>query len=160
MTEPGPGDLAPDFELETDAGARFRLSEHRGRPVVLFFYPADDTEGCTVENVEFSGLNGAFDELGVSVLGISPDSVESHCRFRDKHGLKAPLAADPERRVIDAYGVWGPKKLYRREYEGLHRTTFLVDADGRIAQVWKVRRIKGHAQAALDAARDLVATAG
>ena len=155
MSGLSPGDPAPDFELDTDSGERFRLSAQRGRPVVLFFYPADDTEGCTVENIEFSQLAAAFGDLGVTVLGLSPDSIEKHCNFRDKHGLTVPLAADPDRAAIDAYGVWGPKKLYGREYEGLHRTTFLIDGDGRIAAVWKVRRIKGHAQAVLEAARDL-----
>ena len=155
MSGLSPGDPAPDFELDTDSGERFRLSAQRGRPVVLFFYPADDTEGCTVENIEFSQLAAAFVDLGVTVLGLSPDSIEKHCNFRDKHGLTVPLAADPDRAAIDAYGVWGPKKLYGREYEGLHRTTFLIDGDGRIAAAWKVRRIKGHAQAVLEAARDL-----
>jgi peroxiredoxin Q/BCP len=156
MTTLGPGDPAPDFELDTDSGARFRLSAHRGRPVVIFFYPEDDTEGCTIENIEFTQLAGEFNELGVAVLGVSPDSVESHCDFRDKYDLKVPLAADTGRAVIDAYGVWGPKKLYGREYEGLHRTTFLIDGDGRVAAAWGVRRIKGHARAALDRARELV----
>lgn len=155
MTSLAPGDAAPDFTLETDSGDQFQLSAHRGRPVVLFFYPKDNTEGCTVENLEFSQLTGAFDALGVAVLGISPDSVKTHCAFRDKHALKMPLAADPERLAIDAYGVWGEKKLYGRTFDGLHRTTFLIDADGKVASVWKVRRIKGHAQAVLDATRDL-----
>lgn len=155
MTSLAPGDAAPDFTLATDSGEQFQLSAHRGRPVVLFFYPKDNTEGCTVENLEFSQLAGAFDALGIAVLGISPDSVETHCAFRDKHALKMPLAADPERLSIDAYGVWGEKKLYGRTFDGLHRTTFLIDADGKIASVWKVRRIKGHAQAVLDATRDL-----
>ena len=159
MTSLAPGDAAPDLTLETDSGDQFQLSAHRGRPVVLFFYPKDNTEGCTVENLEFSQLAGAFDELGVAVLGISPDSVETHCAFRDKHALKMPLAADPERLAIDAYGVWGEKKLYGRTFDGLHRTTFLIDADGKIASVWKVRRIKGHAQAVLDATRDLTGQA-
>lgn len=159
MTSLAPGDVAPDFTLETGSGEQFQLSEHRGRPVVLFFYPKDNTEGCTVENLEFSQLAGAFDALGAAVLGISPDSVEAHCAFRDKHALKMPLAADPERLAIDAYGVWGEKKLYGRTFHGLHRTTFLIDPDGRIAAQWKVRRIKGHAQAVLDATRDLIESA-
>jgi peroxiredoxin Q/BCP len=156
MTALRPGDAAPDFDLDTDSGGRFRLSAHRGRPVVLFFYPEDDTEGCTIENIEFSQLAAQFDALGIPVLGISPNSVESHCSFRDKYELKVQLAADTDRAVIEAYGLWGPKKLYGREYDGLHRTTFLIDGDGRIASVWGVRRIKGHAQAALDGARALV----
>lgn len=159
MTSLAPGDAALDFTLETDSGEQFQLSAHRGRPVVLFFYPKDNTEGCTVENLEFSQLAGAFDALGIAVLGISPDSVETHCAFRDKHALKMPLAADPERLAVDAYGVWGEKKLYGRTFDGLHRTTFLIDAGGKIAAVWKVRRIKGHAQAVLDATRELTGQA-
>lgn len=160
MTILAVGDRAPDFTLETDDGSRFILSKQLGRPVVLYFYPADGTQGCTIENIEFSARAAAFAQAGVGVLGISPDSIESHCRFRDKHDLAIPLAADPERRAIAAYGAWGTKKLYGREYEGLFRTTFLVDARGRIARVWNVRRIKGHAQQVLDAALELVSSAG
>jgi thioredoxin-dependent peroxiredoxin len=150
------GDKAPDFELPTDRGTVFRLSSHRGRPVVLFFYPEDGTEGCTVENIEFTEKLAEFEALGVAVVGISPDSVEKHCRFRDKHGLKAILVADPEHKAIDAYGVWGPKKLYGRAFDGLIRSSFLVGPDGMIAAAWTVRRIKGHAAAVLEAARQLV----
>lgn len=156
MTALKAGDLAPDFTLETDRATPFALAAHRGSPVVLFFYPEDNTEGCTIENLEFSRRAADFRDLGVTVIGISPDTVEKHCTFRDKHSLEIPLAADPDRTVIDAYGVWGPKKLYGREYDGLHRTTFLIDADGRIERVWSVRRIKGHAQAVLDTVRELL----
>lgn len=157
MPQPAVGAPAPDFELMTDAGVPFRLSDHRRRPVVLFFYPEDDTEGCTVENMEFSAQMPEFVGMGVAVIGISPDSVEKHCRFRDKYELKVPLAADPDHIAIEAYGVWGPKKLYGREFDGLIRTTFLIDAAGRIADVWGVRRIKGHAGKVLEAAHRLVA---
>lgn len=149
------GDTAPDFELPTAAGTAFRLSSRRGRPVVLFFYPEDGTEGCTIENLEFSQLMPEFEALGVDVVGISPDTVEKHCRFRDKHGLGATLASDPGRDVIQAYGVWGRKKLYGREFDGLIRTTYLIDGAGKVAAVWVVRRIKGHAAAVLEAARAL-----
>lgn len=162
MTRPAVGAKAPDFELMTDSGEQFRLSAQRGRLLVLFFYPADDTEGCTIENIDFTQRMAAFADLGVTVLGISPDSVEKHCRFRDKHSLKAPLAADEDGKVIKAYGAWGPKKLFGRAYDGVLRSTFLIDAEGRVAKVWAVTRIKGHAEAVLQAARTLVAasTAG
>lgn len=155
MTTIAVGDEAPDFELETDARETFRLSAQKGRPVVLFFYPEDDTEGCTIENLEFTQLKPEFDRLGVQLLGISPDTVEKHCAFRDKYELKVPLAADPDRKVIEAYGLWQRKKMFGNEYDGLVRTTFLIDAKGRIAGVWPVTRIKGHAAAALEAAREL-----
>jgi peroxiredoxin Q/BCP len=147
------GTKAPDFELVTDAGTPFRLSDHRGRPLILFFYPEDDTEGCTIENLEFTALAPEFEKLGLTVLGISPDSVEKHCKFRDKYGLRIPLAADPGHKVTSKYGVWGPKKLFGHEYDGVIRTTFLVAPDGRLASIWKVTRIKGHAEAALAAAK-------
>jgi peroxiredoxin Q/BCP len=150
------GGMAPDFELPTDSGKPFRLSDSRGKPVVLYFYPEDDTEGCTIENLEFTAQMPAFRRLGVKVVGISPDTVEKHCKFRDKHALRAVLAADPERQAIEAYGVWGPKKLFGHAYDGLIRTTFLIGADGGIARVWPVTRIKGHADAVLEAARALV----
>lgn len=152
------GDMAPDFVLESDRGTPFRLSAHRGRPVVLFFYPADGTEGCTIENLEFGQLLPEFEAAGVIVAAISPDSVESHCRFRDRYGLAVPLLADPHRKVIDLYGVWGAKKLYGREYQGLIRTTVLIDPAGRIAAMHPVRRIKGHAARVLIEARVLAAT--
>jgi peroxiredoxin Q/BCP len=153
------GRKAPDFALETDSGTTFRLSE-AGTPVVLFFYPEDDTEGCTIQNLEFSKLASEFAALGVKLLGISPDSVEKHCKFRDKYGLIAPLAADTEQKVTKAYGAWGPKKLFGHEYDGVIRSSFLIDAQGKVAGIWKVTRIKGHAQLALDAARALVAAGG
>jgi peroxiredoxin Q/BCP len=153
------GRKAPDFALEVDSGAMFRLSE-AGAPVVLFFYPEDNTEGCTIENIEFSRLAGEFAALGVKLLGISPDSVEKHCRFRDKHGLAVPLAADTSLKVTKAYGAWGPKKLFGHEYDGVIRSSFLIDADRGVAGIWKVTRIKGHALLALDAARTLVDAGG
>lgn len=157
MAHPAVGRKAPDFELTTDAGTPFRLSDHQGRPVVLFFYPEDDTEGCTIENLEFTKLLPEFQALGVSVLGISPDTVEKHCKFRDKHGLKAPLGADTDLKVTKKYGAWGPKKLFGHEYDGVIRTTFLIDGKGRVAEIFAVTRIKGHAAAALEAARTLQA---
>ena len=153
------GKDAPDLALPTDSGSVFRLSEHRGSPVVIFFYPADDTEGCTIENMEFTAQMPAFGKLGAKVIGISPDSVEKHCAFRDKHKLGIPLAADPEHRAIEAYGVWGEKLNYGRPYMGLIRTTFLVGPGGNIAGIYPVPRIKGHAEKVLAAVRELVSAA-
>lgn len=152
------GEKAPDFVLATDRNEVFRLSEHAGSPVVLVFYPQDDTEGCTIENIEFTQLMPEFRNLGAEVVGISPDSVADHCKFRDKYQLTLTLAADPERRAIDAYGVWGPKTTFGRDYVGLIRTTFLIGPDGRIAGIWRVNRIKAHAAEVLEATRALVAT--
>lgn len=157
MLQPEIGEFAPDFSLETDQGQTFTLSRQVGAPVVLFFYPKDDTPGCTRENGEFSDLNSAFAAQGVTLLGISPDSVADHAKFRAKHALDVMLAADPQHRAISAYGVWGPKKMAGHEYIGLIRTTFLIGADGRIADKWQVFRTKGHAQKVLDA---VVARAG
>lgn len=150
MTQSRIDDLAPDFTLPGDQGA-FNLSAHLGHPVVLFFYPQDDTEGCTMEAKHFSALLPDFAALETTIAGISPDSVDDHARFRKKFGLTVPLLADPDREVINTYGVWGPKKTFGREYEGLIRTTFLIGQDGRIAKIWKVTRIKGHAAAVLEA---------
>ena len=156
MTLPSPGSPAPDFELVTDSLEKFRLSDHRGHPVVLYFYPQDDTEGCTLENIEFTDLMPEFKRLGAVVVGISPDTVEQHCSFRDKYNLGVILAADPERKAIEAYGIWQLKKLWGVEYMGVKRTTVLVDADGKVAQVFNATRIKGHAAKVLAATRELV----
>lgn len=150
------GSKAPDFALPTDRNEIFRLSEHIGSPVVLVFYPQDDTEGCTIENIEFTQLMPEFRRLGAEVVGISPDSVADHCKFRDKYQLSLTLAADPEHKAIGAYDVWGPKTTFGRDYTGLIRTTFLVDPDGRIAGIWRVNRVKAHAAEVLDATRGLV----
>lgn len=157
MAKPQKGRKAPDFELETADGAGFRLSAELGHPVVLYFYAEDDTEGCTIENREFSTLLPDFAALGITVVGISPDTVARHCKFRDRHGIATVLAADPEHRAIDAYGVWGPKVTFGHHMIGLLRSTFLIDAKGRLAEEWRVTRIRGHAGKVLEAARDLVA---
>lgn len=151
------GDPAPDFSLPTDAGGVFTLGAQQGRTAVLVFYNQDDTDNCTRETQEFSALLADFVAADAVVAGISPDSIESHCAFRDKYGLALPLLADPDRRAIEAYGVWGRKKLYGREYDGLIRTTFVIGADGRIAEIFPVRRINGHAGKVLEAVRALKA---
>ncbi|KKC38743.1 hypothetical protein WH87_07435 [Devosia epidermidihirudinis] len=151
MPDLNEGDLAPDFSLPLDDGTTFQLSAHRGQPVVLFFYPQDDSGGCTDENREFSERASQFQALGAKLVGISPDSIETHQKFRAKHGLALPLAADPDHLAIEPFGIWKLKKLYGREFMGLIRTSFIIDADGRIARIIKATRILGHAQKMLEA---------
>ncbi|MEY9163669.1 peroxiredoxin Q/BCP [Sinorhizobium fredii] len=150
-----PGDPAPEFELARDGGGSISLSALRGKPVVLFFYPKDDTKTCTVEAISFSGLSEAFASAGVALIGISPDSVKSHDRFAKKHDLAVALAADEEKTVVNAYGVWAEKSLYGRKYMGVERTTFLIDAAGIINHVWEKVRVDGHAEDVLTAAKAL-----
>jgi len=149
------GAAAPNFTLATDSGSDFTLSEQAGKAIVLFFYPKDDTSGCTIENIEFTQLKGEFEAAGVKIVGISPDSVDDHCKFRDKYELGVILAADPDHQAIGPYGVWGEKLNYGKKYMGLSRTTYLIGPDGNIAQVWKVRGVEGHAAKVLEAARAL-----
>lgn len=131
------GDMAPDFELPSDGGETVRLSDLRGRRVVLYFYPKDDTSGCTKQACAFRDEAPAFADRDAMVLGVSPDSVRSHDRFRDKYDLNFPLLSDESHSVAEAYGAWGTKKLYGREYEGVLRSTFLIDPAGRIAKVFR-----------------------
>ena len=151
MPELKEGDSAPDFTLDLDDGSVFTLSEHIGQPVVLYFYPEDDSGGCTDENQEFSERKGAFEALGARLVGVSPDSVESHRKFRQKYGLSVPLASDSNHLAIEPFGLWQLKKLYGREFMGLVRTSFIIDAQGRVARKIRATRIKGHAQKMLDA---------
>lgn len=153
MTIPAEGDKAPDFELPTDGDGSVRLSALKGQKVVLYFYPADDTTGCTTEAVDFTAALPAFRKAGAVVIGVSPDSVGSHDRFKAKHQLGVMLAADPERKAIDAYGVWGEKMMYGRKFMGLIRSTFLIGPDGRIVKAWRNVRVKGHVSAVLEAAQ-------
>jgi peroxiredoxin Q/BCP len=149
------GDPAPGFTLPTDGGGEARLADFRGRAVVLYFYPKDDTSGCTAEAIAFSGLKTQFDAAAVAVVGVSPDSAAMHDKFKKKHGLSVALAADPERAAIDAYGVWKEKSMYGRKYFGVERTTFLIDRNGRIARVWRKVKVPGHAEEVLAAAKAL-----
>lgn len=155
MSPPIVGKKAPDFELPAADGTLFRLSDQKGKPVVLYFYPQDDTEGCTLENQEFSALLPEFEKLGAVVAGISPDSIESHCKFRDKFALTVPLLADVGEKVTKKYGLWQLKKLWGVEYMGLVRTSFLIDANGKVAGVFKATRIRDHAAKLLEATRML-----
>ena len=145
------GNPAPNFQLALDDGSIVSLADLRGTPIVLYFYPADDTTGCTTENKEFSALAPEFAARGVKVIGISPDSLEKHGKFREKHSLSIPLAADPELTVIKAYDLWQPKKLYGREFMGLIRTSVLIGADGMLVRIIRATRVAGHAQKMLDA---------
>ena len=147
-----------DFELPTDDGDVFRLSARAGTPVVLFFYPKDDTTGCTAEARDFTRLAADFRSAGVDVLGISPDSVKKHQKFRAKHALDVRLAADEDHAVADRFGVWVEKSMYGRTYMGIERSTFLLDGQGRIVQAWRKVRVPGHADAVLAAARELKKT--
>ena len=149
------GDKAPDFELPTDGGDALKLSRLKGKPVVLYFYPKDDTSGCTVEAKDFSRLAPDFRKAGVEIIGVSPDSVESHAKFRKKHGLSIRLAADADKAVATAWGVWVEKSMYGRKYMGVERSTFLIDGKGRIARSWRKVKVPGHAEEVLAAARAL-----
>lgn len=149
------GDMAPDFDLPRDGGGSLRLSGFRGRPVVLYFYPQDDTTSCTAEAIDFSRLRPEFEKAGAAVIGLSPDSTKKHDKFKAKHGLGVDLVADEERKVIEAFGLWVEKQMYGRRYMGVERATFLIGKDGRIARAWRKVRVKGHAEAVLEAVRSL-----
>lgn len=148
------GDLAPVFDLPADDGGHLRLKAFRGHPVVLYFYPKDDTPGCTVEAKEFSALARDFERAGAVVIGISPDSARSHDKFKCKHELDLRLAADEDHAVAEAYGVWVEKSMYGRTFMGVERATFLVDAKGRIARIWRNVRPRDHAAEVLAALAD------
>ena len=149
------GEPAPDFELATDGGGRAHLKDLKGKPVVVYFYPKDDTSGCTAEAIAFNGLRAKFAAAGASVVGVSPDSAAAHEKFKAKHDLKITLAADPERSAIDAYGVWKEKSMYGRKYFGVERSTFLIGRDGRIARIWRKVKVPGHADEVLAAVKAL-----
>lgn len=155
MAELAPGAVAPDFTLPRDGGGTISLSALRGRPVVLFFYPKDDTEGCTTEAKDFTAAKADFEAAGIALVGLSPDPVKKHDRFVAKHALDVPLASDESLQTLEAYGVWKEKSMYGRTYMGVERTTMLVDAEGRIAEIWPKVKVKGHVDAVLEAAKKL-----
>ena len=148
------GDKAPDFDLPTDTG-RVSLAALKGRTVVLFFYPKDDTPGCTTESVGFSQAKTDFEAAGAVVVGVSKDTAAKHGKFRAKHGLTVELGSDADSDVIERYGAWVEKKLYGREYMGIDRSTFLIDGEGVIRRVWRKVKVPGHVQQVLEAARAL-----
>ncbi|MGH6828840.1 MAG: peroxiredoxin [Rhizomicrobium sp.] len=148
-------DLAPDFELITDTGGKLSRAGLKGRPFVLYFYPKDDTSGCTREAMDFSAALPKFEKLGVAVLGVSKDSLETHAKFRKKHKLKHALGSDPDIETATAYGVWIEKSMYGRKYMGMERATFLIDGKGVIKEAWHKVKVPGHVEAVLAAAKKL-----
>jgi peroxiredoxin Q/BCP len=145
------GKPAPDFELASDSGERVRLSELRGRPVVLYFYPKDDTPGCTTQACGFRDAYGEFEERGVTILGVSPDSEGSHVRFKEKYGLPFTLLADTEHEVAEQYGVWVEKNTYGKKSMGIKRSTFVIDAEGNVAKAMLGVSPEGHTDDVLEA---------
>lgn len=155
MSLPDIGEMAPDFELPRDGGGMLKLSDLRGGPVVLFFYPKDDTSGCTTEAKDFSALLPEFNKAGAAIVGMSPDSAKSHDKFKAKHELTVTLVADEEKSVLEAYGVWTEKSMYGRKFMGVERTTLLIDREGRIVKVWRKVKVANHAAQVLDAVKAL-----
>jgi peroxiredoxin Q/BCP len=150
-----PGSLAPAFDLPTDGGGRIRLDDLRGRKTVLYFYPKDDTSGCTKEAIDFTGAANAFAGTGATVVGVSKDSAASHDKFKAKHQLNVVLAADVEGEVIKKYGAWVQKNMYGRTYMGIDRSTYLIGPDGLIRRVWRKVKVPGHVDEVLKAVREI-----
>lgn len=151
----GPGDAFPDIAMTAPDGGTVRPADFAGRKLVIFFYPKDDTPGCTTENKDFSALAGDFAAAGAALLGVSKDPPKKHAKFIEKHGLAAPLASDAEEGGLsDALGIWTEKSMYGRTYMGMLRTTYLVGPDGRILRVWNNVKVKGHAEEVLQAVRE------
>ncbi|MEQ8848369.1 thioredoxin-dependent thiol peroxidase [Botrimarina sp.] len=149
------GAKAPAFTLTADDGAKVRLADQAGSPVVLYFYPKDDTPGCTKEACSFRDAEADLQKLGAKVFGVSPDPVESHAKFRDKHRLNFPLLADPDHKVAEKYGAWREKNLYGKKSMGIQRCTFLIDSAGKVAKVWKRVKVDGHSEQVLSALKTL-----
>ena len=149
------GQPAPDFQLPTDGGGSVKLSDLRGAMAVVYFYPKDDTPGCTIEANDFTRLKPDFDAIGARIIGISADSVSDHDQFKEKYSLDLTLAADEKREAIDSYGVWVEKNRDGRTFMGIERATFLVDADGNLARIWRSIDARGHAEDVLEAAKTL-----
>ena len=150
-----PGDKAPSFKVTTDEGETVSSSNLKGSPYVVYFYPRDDTSGCTKEAIGFSESLKKFARLGVTILGVSKDSLGSHAKFRNKYKLQIALGSDPETKMAKDWGVWGEKTLYGRKYMGMERATFLVDAKGVIVQAWRKVKVPGHVEAVMTAAKAL-----
>lgn len=149
------GKKAPDFSLLDDAGEKVRLAKLKGRPVVVYFYPKDDTSGCTQEAKDFTCLADDFAAAGAELVGISPDSPTKHQKFKAKHELSIRLLADEEKEAAQAYGVWVEKSMYGRKYMGIERSTFLIDANGKVVKSWRKVKVPGHAEEVLAAVRAL-----
>ncbi len=157
MTNPTPlpGQPAPDFSMPRDGGGTVALKDFAGRPLVLYFYPKDDTSGCTLEANDFTAMIDRFEAAGAAVVGVSKDSVKKHDKFRDKYGLKVILASDEDGDVCERYGVWAEKSMYGRKYMGIERSTFLIDGTGTVREAWLKVKVPGHAEAVLEAAQKL-----
>jgi peroxiredoxin Q/BCP len=151
------GATAPSFDLPATGGGRISSAQLQGNPYVVYFYPKDDTPGCTKEAIGFSCAYDQFKAAGVEVIGISKDSVASHDKFKAKHGLGFPLASDEAGGLVEAYGVWAEKSMYGKKYMGIDRSTFLVGPDGRVAKVWRKVSVPGHVEEVLEAAKALAA---
>jgi thioredoxin-dependent peroxiredoxin len=149
------GKKAPAFKLPGDDGETHTLATYKGQNIVLYFYPKDDTSGCTKQAIEFTALVAKFSKANTVVIGVSRDSVESHAKFRTKHKLKVTLGADTTGKVTEDYGVWVEKSMYGRKYMGIERTTVLIDATGKVTEVWNKVKVPGHADAVLKAAQAL-----
>ncbi|MCY9527861.1 thioredoxin-dependent thiol peroxidase [Paenibacillus alvei] len=150
------GQVLPDFTLPASTGQDVKLSDYRGKKVVIYFYPKDMTPGCTQESCDFRDYHGDFEKHGVVVLGISPDPIKSHTKFIEKHSLPFTLLSDMEHEVADLFGVWQLKKMYGREYYGIVRSTFLIDEEGKLIKEWRSVKVKGHTNEVLEAVRELV----
>lgn len=151
----GEGDRVPDVKLEAMDGRTISPADFGGNKLVLYFYPKDDTSGCTAQAQAFSALAGEFEKAGTWLLGVSKDPAKSHRKFTDKYGLQVPLASDADGSVCEAFGTWIEKSMYGRKYMGIDRATFLVDRDGVVKRVWRKVKVPGHVEEVLEAARDL-----
>lgn len=150
MTELNVGDPAPDFCLPDPDRGEMCLSDQRGKWVILYFYPKDNTKGCTLEALEFTAAEEEFKEKNAIILAASPDSLRSHTNFRQKHELSINLLSDPDKVTLQAYGAWQLKKMYGREYMGVMRSSFIIDPEGKIAHIWPKVRVKGHVEAVME----------
>ena len=150
MTELKIGDTAPNFCLPDPERGEICLEDQRGNWVILYFYPKDNTSGCTLEALEFTAAEDEFKEKNAIILATSPDSLRSHTKFRDRHALSINLLSDPEKKTLQAYGAWQLKKMYGREYMGVQRSTYIIDPEGKIAHIWPKVRVKGHVEAVME----------
>lgn len=155
MTELETGQAAPQFQLPRDGGDILTLSDFAGKPIVLYFYPKDDTTACTQEAIDFTRLKPQFEQAEAVVIGMSPDSTKKHDKFKAKHQIGIDLVSDETLKTLNDYGVWGEKTMYGRKYMGVERATFLIGRDGRIARIWRKVRVPGHAEEVLEAVRAL-----
>jgi peroxiredoxin Q/BCP len=153
MADLKPGDTAPDFDLPTDGAGRVNLAGFKGKSVVLYFYPKDDTSGCTTEAIGFSEALSQFEAAGAAVIGVSKDTPASHDKFKSKHDLTIKLASDESGEMLERYGVWVEKSMYGRKYMGIDRATFLIGPDGAIKQVWRKVKVPGHVAEVLKAVK-------